>query len=270
MLPNRSALCNALPVHWALLSLPFLILLTTLDARPASASSAASAAETAALCDRAAATAAHRWDVPIDVLRAISLTETGRRSAGAFRPWPWTVNMEGEGAWFDTPDDARSHVDRHMARGARSFDVGCFQINFRWHGHEFASIDAMFDPTENADYAARFLSKLYAEMGDWGRAAGAYHSRTPSLSRKYRKRFEAHLASMADSPLPDASSAPPPVERGAGSHALRDQAPRAPAITPRANRFPLLRASGPPLGLGSLVPLGRGTVDDAQPLVPSG
>jgi soluble lytic murein transglycosylase-like protein len=68
------------------------------------------------------------------------------------------------------------------ARGARSYDVGCFQINYRWHGQHFASLDQMFDPDANAAYAARFLSELYAEFGDWSRAAGAYHSRTPVLS----------------------------------------------------------------------------------------
>ena len=45
------------------------------------------------ICDSAALQAAKVSGVPISVLKAISLTETGRKRDGAFRPWPWTVNM---------------------------------------------------------------------------------------------------------------------------------------------------------------------------------
>lgn len=142
------------------------------------------------LCDQAARDAARAHDVPLEVLTAITRTETGRVADGILRPWPWTVNMEGAGRWFDTKDAARAFVFKHFKTGARSFDVGCFQLNFRWHGEAFASIDDMFDPELNADYAARFLSELFTEFGDWSKAAGAYHSRTPEFAKLYRARFD--------------------------------------------------------------------------------
>ncbi|RWR32609.1 lytic transglycosylase domain-containing protein [Sinirhodobacter populi] len=143
----------------------------------------------ASVCERAAEEAARRSGVPVSVLKAISLTETGRKAAGGFRPWPWTVNMEGAGHWFETLAEARAYVQRENARGAQSFDIGCFQINYRWHGEAFTSIDQMFEPLPNALYAARFLSELYAETGNWNDAAGAYHSRTKSFADKYAARF---------------------------------------------------------------------------------
>ncbi|HEY0275587.1 MAG TPA: transglycosylase SLT domain-containing protein [Paenirhodobacter sp.] len=143
----------------------------------------------ASVCERAAEEAARRSGVPVSVLKAISLTETGRKAEGGFRPWPWTVNMEGAGHWFDTLAEARAYVQGEHARGAQSFDVGCFQINYRWHGEAFSSIDQMFEPLPNALYAARFLSELYAETGNWNDAAGAYHSRTKSFADKYAARF---------------------------------------------------------------------------------
>lgn len=142
------------------------------------------------LCDRAARAAAQARDVPYDVLRAISRAETGRGGKGGLRPWPWTVNMEGTGKWFNSEDEARAYVFKHFKRGARSFDVGCFQVNYKWHGTAFRSIDEMFDPMLNADYAARFLRGLYDEFGDWSAAAGAYHSRTPTYARSYSARFD--------------------------------------------------------------------------------
>jgi hypothetical protein len=159
----------------------------------------------ARICDQAAATAAHDSGVPLDVLRAITRTETGRARDGRLEPWPWTVNMEGKGVWFDDLDAARAYVFRHFKRGARSFDVGCFQINYRWHQQHFQSIDDMFDPEQNAAYAARFLAELYAEFGDWSRAAAAYHSRTPKFADRYRNRFDrirAALDPLHDPPAP--------------------------------------------------------------------
>lgn len=201
------------------------------------------------ICDQVAHFAAEKTGVPLSVLKAISLTETGRKQGGRFRPWPWTINMEGAGHWFDSKEEARAYVDKEFARGARSFDIGCFQINYKWHGEEFASIDEMFDPMANALYAARLLGQLHAEMGNWGKAAGAYHSRTQKFAERYQARFErirtplmaedgADIPDIPDIVLaangPESADAPPPV--------------------PRVNRYPLLQA-GSGVALGSLVPL---------------
>ena len=151
-------------------------------------------ADPADLCDLAAQRAATATGVPLSVLRAIALTETGRRHGGAFRPWPWTTHAAGEGRWFDSRAEAEAHVRTLRSQGRRSIDIGCFQVNFRWHGDGFASPEAMFDPDASALYAARFLAGLRDELGDWEAAAGAYHSRTPALAARYTERFRQHLA----------------------------------------------------------------------------
>ncbi len=145
---------------------------------------------TSNLCDRAAVSASRSKGVPIDVLRAVARTETGRPGGNGLQPWPWTVNMEGTGRWFDTLDEARAYVFLNFKNGARSFDIGCFQINYKWHGDAFRSIDDMFDPKINAQYAATFLTELYQEFGNWSDAVGAYHSRSPELAKNYTARFE--------------------------------------------------------------------------------
>lgn len=198
------------------------------------------------ICDQAAAYAAQETGVPVSVLQAISLTETGRKRSGIMRPWPWTVNMEGKGVWFDNEDDARAYVYKNYKRGARSFDVGCFQINYKWHGQEFASIEEMFDPNPNALYAANFLLRLFREKGDWSGAAGAYHSRTEKYAEKYEKRFNTFRAALLEN-----NTASTPVISTAAT------LPRAP--TPqeiRINSYPLLQENNNTRTLGSLVPLG--------------
>jgi len=157
---------------------------------PATGFRAANLAENpAAICLAAGDRAADAHGVPRAVMRALTRTETGRSSGGALQPWPWTVNMEGAGHWFDSRAAALAYVAREQARGARSFDVGCFQLNHRWHGQAFASVEAMFDPAANADYAARFLKGLHDESGAWDAAAGLYHSRTPEFRDRYAARF---------------------------------------------------------------------------------
>lgn len=202
----------------------------------------ANKAEVSSICDSAAVFASRESGVPLDVLLAITLTETGRTEGGRLRPWPWTVNMEGIGKWFDNLQDARAYVDKNYARGAVSFDIGCFQINYKWHGDAFSSVEDMFDPVSNARYAASFLKDLFEEYGDWSKAAGAYHSRTPKYANRYRARFDRIRGNLdprpASADLVVALSEPTPKE----------------VIAVRANNFPLLKRSEARNG-PSLVPL---------------
>lgn len=204
------------------------------------------------VCEQVTQVASQQSGVPIDVMRAISLTETGRTIAGAFRAWPWAVNMEGDDAWFNTRDEATAFALAAYDRGARSFDVGCFQINYKWHGAHFSSIEEMFDPLVNAHYAARLLADLYAETGDWSRAAGAYHSRTPEYATRYTERFERIYAGLT-------GTAPPPQQTPSDIPEIPDivlaaYGPAVPLAVERVNRFPLLQPGGAG-GLGSLVPI---------------
>lgn len=209
--------------------------------------SAAAQADLSDICLNAAKDAAATSNVPLSVLIAITQTETGRSQGGETRPWPWTVNMEGQGHWFESRDAALDYVFENYNRGARNFDVGCFQINFRWHGENFESVQDMFDPDLNATYAAKFLSDLFAETGDWSLAAGAFHSRTEAEAAGYRTTFDqfrtAAIANGADSG--GFSSAMSPVLLAAADD----------ASPPRNNNFPLLQASAGNRSLGSLVPL---------------
>lgn len=148
------------------------------------------------LCDQAAHSAARKYNVPVNVLLAITRTETGRAKGGKLQPWPWTVNDRGTGYWFDTETKMKQFIKTLRAQGVTSFDVGCFQLNYRWHHSGFSSLDDMAHPTHNANYAAKFLDSLYAETGDWAKAAGFYHSRTKHYAQKYQSRFQRIYASL--------------------------------------------------------------------------
>jgi hypothetical protein len=218
---------------------------------------ARSEAGAASICDSAAALAADRTGVPVTVLMAMARTESGRRQADGFAPWPWTVNMEGTGRYFDDPGTALAYIEQSRARGARSFDVGCFQINHLWHGAAFASIEAMFDPVANATYAAGFLKSLFLETGSWNAAAGAYHSRTPDRAAGYSARFarihEDVVQSVAAGAAPDGALAQAGDLAGLGA--------------PSVNTYPFLVHGASGSG-GSLVPVAG--LPAGSPLLTSG
>lgn len=215
------------------------------------------AAERAAerACDAAALGAARATGVPLEVLQTIARIESGRGRGGRLTPWPWTVNMEGTGKWFESASETLAYLERHLARGARSFDVGCFQINYRWHGHAFGALAQMLDPQSNALYAARFLAELHAELGSWPRAVGAYHSRTPVHARRYLSKFEQARAALAQAPEPGPPPAPGLRETAAPPARLAD------AGTGLGGAAPLfLSTRGPAPGSLVALPEGRGTL----------
>ncbi len=211
------------------------------------------------LCDAAIAKAARRGGVPVEVLHAVALTETGQHRDGRMRAWPWAINREGKGYWFKTHDEALAFGKQSLAAGRTSFDVGCVQINYRWHGHAFPSIEEMFDPEWTATYAAQFLRTLYEERGSWSEAAGAYHSLTPDKPMTYRARFDRLLAGSSPeaSPTPRSSSPPPqprsasrtppgPPRGAAPRHGREASAPPARRRPPPAAGSPASSSSPPP------------------------
>ena len=222
--------------RWLLL-LPLLILAVF----PARAAESADEASISSICDAASAAAAAAQSMPSDALYAITLTETGRSRGGTLRPWPWTVNMEGRGFWFDTREEAYAYVMERYNAGARSFDVGCFQLNYKWHGMNFESIEAMFDPMTNATYAAQMLSGLHGEFGDWTKAAGAYHSRTETYASRYRTRYariRGRLNGEAPTPALRLPTVTPPIQAARFpdvQHAFLSAPPIA-AVSPYSSR----------------------------------
>lgn len=230
-------------MNLARLCRPLLLLfLLALAAGPAPATQGA---DPAALCLRAAAAAARETGVPLRVLLAISLAETGRKSAeGRFTPWPWALNQGGDSHWFDTSDAALAHLQQALDQGVTNIDIGCFQLNWRWHNQAFASPEAMIAPEANALYAARLLARLYRDSGDWTRTAGAYHSATPEYAQRYSARFATIYDRLGPEPGEEITLAladlPPETEEDR-----------------RTNGFPLLQAGGPG-AMGSLVPQAPG------------
>ena len=136
-------------------------------------------------CIAAILAAERRYDIPDNLLLALGLQEAGWQSPEGLTVWPWSVNAAGEGRRFSSRAEALAFVTRKQAEGIDSIDVGCLQINLRWHPEAFLSPAQGFDAGVNTDYAARFLRALFDESGDWQLAAGRYHSRSDAPQAVY-------------------------------------------------------------------------------------
>ena len=152
-------------------------------------SSAAAKPQNAAhLCAQAVAGQEVAKRIPRQLLHAISLAESGRwvKAQKANVAWPWTVTAGGKGRYFDSKSAAIRAVRKLQSRGIRNIDVGCMQVNLKYHPKAFKSLHAAFDPATNAAYAAGFLAKLRKDKRSWTQAVKHYHSATRSLHTPYR------------------------------------------------------------------------------------
>ena len=135
-------------------------------------SSAPAIAASANPCEGEMRAAAARYEVPLGVLYAVGLTESGRKDSLQ----PLAMNIAGEAYFATSLDDAIHRFDTAEAAGIKLIDIGCMQINHYFHGSAFASLKGMFDPHANVDYAARFLKGLRRQEGSWTLAVARYHA----------------------------------------------------------------------------------------------
>jgi hypothetical protein len=146
-----------------------------------------------AACRQAVAAAERAHGIPAHLLAAIARVESGRRDpvSGAVDPWPWTINADGQGSFYDNKAQAVAAALALQPRVTHSIDVGCMQISLTHHPHAFVSMDQAFDPAANADYGARYLLELYQRTGSWMQAVALYHSATPALGQAYMAKVQA-------------------------------------------------------------------------------
>ena len=149
---------------------------------------AAHAASPGEDCRDQAAIAERDAGIPAGLLLAIGKRESGApdRATGGILPWPWAINQDGAGRYPDSRASAVAAIQEARAHGARSIDVGCFQISLLYHPHAFDTLDAAFDPALNAAYAAHFLATLRTATGSWDAAVASYHSADPARGGPYR------------------------------------------------------------------------------------
>ena len=131
--------------------------------------------------------------LPSRLLKAIAMQESGKWNKDYQKkvPWPWTMNVRGKGYYFDSKAEAMKKFQHYRSQGIKSIDVGCMQVNMKYHGSHFNNYNQAFDPEYNIRYSAILLRKLYKKYGSWKVAVANYHAGSNrSAERKARgKRY---------------------------------------------------------------------------------
>jgi hypothetical protein len=120
------------------------------------------------------------YQIPRDILRSISIIETGRWQPKLqnYYPWPWTVSNAGKPYYLSSKAEAVKLVRELLQQGHTNIDIGCMQINLHHHPEAFFDLEHAFDPKENISYAAKFLKNHYDRSNNWQQAVAYYHSQS--------------------------------------------------------------------------------------------
>lgn len=144
---------------------------------------------------------ATEYDLPPALLYAVALTESGQSalSEGRFRPWPWALNINGEGHYFTSRQEALQALQAALMHTNSSVDIGLMQINWRYHRAALGSAWQALDPYHNLRVAAAILRDCLNEHTNWMQTAGCYHAPNDSTrAQAYASRVQQHWAQIAD------------------------------------------------------------------------
>lgn len=96
------------------------------------------------------------------------------------------ITLEGInfGRRFNNATEAEAFLNRMFASGYRNIDVGMMQINWKVHGSKFRNVREALEPTNNLNYAVRYLLE-HRQTRDWWGSVGRYHSGTKVYANRY-------------------------------------------------------------------------------------
>jgi Transglycosylase SLT domain len=135
------------------------------------------------VCERHLPKVSQAENVPLGVLYAVGLTETGVK--GSLHPY--ALNVEGKTVMTHSVEEALAVFAEARKQGKKLIDLGCMQVNHHYHGKRFASVAEMLEPKKNIVYAARLLKTLHDQHGNWAAAVALYHAspRKPKEQHRY-------------------------------------------------------------------------------------
>ena len=118
--------------------------------------------------------------IPSGLLLAVIKTESSLN--------PFALNINGKSQYFECKEEAVKAINKAISSGVTNIDIGLAQINYRWHGGKFDSIDSMISAEPNISYAAEYLSNLKLKHGDWHKALRHYHSAKLVYHKEYSRK----------------------------------------------------------------------------------
>ena len=222
-------------------------------------------------CETLAAQAGARAGIPNALLPSIARIESGKKQGElGVRAWPWTLNQAGKGMYFETRDDALAYLKKAVASGVTNIDVGCMQINYRWHGDQFGSLEEMMDPVLNTRYSAKFLSDLFRRHKSWEIATRHYHSPKEERGKWYQGKVASVMQRiLGEAPVRLASAETSEMTTATSTQFIQSQSGQTKRAQPVRRSVLAGSPGGALIAVRPSVKAVRGVQNDYASLIPS-
>lgn len=137
------------------------------------------------VCQGAITQVSREESIPVKILEAMARAESGMTRYKI--PWAWTLRTPKGSFYFKDQKTAQGYFEKAL-KDSGNIDIGCLQVNWRWHQHNFKDKSQALEPLTNIRIAARFLRSLQQKYGSWIKAIKAYHSLNPQRADSYLKK----------------------------------------------------------------------------------
>jgi hypothetical protein len=135
-------------------------------------------------------------------LYGMAMQETGMRwKDGTFRPWPWTLMLNGPAARcirYSGKEEMARALASFISRGITNIDIGLMQVNWKYNGHRYVkSATALVDPRTNVIVATHVLKGTMKATPTKRQGIGHYHSWTAWRSDDYSAKVSRYSERLA-------------------------------------------------------------------------
>lgn len=171
--------------------------------------------------------AAQQAGVPVTMLYAIALQESGMNLQGRHVPWPWSLNVAGQTQRFPNRAAACAALKRALQQfKPTQVDAGLAQVNVGYQQHRYQEPCELLNPYRNLRIAAQILLEQHQPGQDWLTTAGRYHHPAGGEpAARYRAGVSQHLERLQT--VAHTAPSKPPIQPIAAKAPLSSKPPSA-------------------------------------------
>lgn len=130
--------------------------------------------------------------VPRDVVMKVVTHESKSFYQGRVQPWPWTLNIDGQGYYYASYQLALLAAIKAHRNGASKLGIGFGQIEWKYHKGRFdENIAAALNPRNNIKAVCQILVEAWGSkrVKTWEDAIAYYHRPVlDDIARKYAEK----------------------------------------------------------------------------------
>ena len=116
--------------------------------------------------------------VPVEIVKRIITHESKSFFNGEVQPWPWTLNINGVGYYYNTKKEALEAALQALDEDVKKLGIGFGQLEWKYHGQRADwNLAKALDPANNVKMVCDILveSRKSERVKNWADAIAYYH-----------------------------------------------------------------------------------------------